>query len=87
MPHYFFNVRTMDDDLVEDEEGLVLPGVEAAGLAARVLAARFAGSAERGGLDYTGCYFEVTCNDGRQHLNAPAFVVTEDAEGADILLS
>jgi hypothetical protein len=86
MPHYFFNVRTLDDDLVEDEDGVDLANVEAACLAAHILATRFAATTKAGGLDYAGCCFEVMREDGSQCLNVRIPAETADEKAAVIML-
>jgi hypothetical protein len=74
MPRYYFHIRTAQGALVQDEEGVFLPDIEAASREARLSASSFSIDTKAGGKDYSECYFEIVSADGRDTANVPAFV-------------
>jgi hypothetical protein len=74
MPRYHFHIRTRSDALIQDEEGVHLPDMDAACEEARLAAQALGKDAEHGGYDYSGCYFEIVSADGRERLAVPARV-------------
>ena len=74
MPRYYFNIRSASGALIQDEEGVHLPNIEAAREEARLTAMSFGVDTEHGGYNYSGSYFEIVSQDGRERLAVPAFV-------------
>lgn len=74
MPRYFFHIRTADGQLIRDDDGVELTNLDEAGCEAAEAAKGFETDRKRGGLDYSGCHFEIVSADGRETLTAPAFV-------------
>ena len=72
MPRYFFHIRTPDGRLMRDEIGVELADFDAASREAFAAARGFDADRERGGPDYSGCYFEIRSKTGS--LNTPAFM-------------
>jgi hypothetical protein len=60
--------------LVQDEDGVHRPDLAAAREEARQTAASLKTDTERGGYDYSECYFEILSADGREAAAVPAFV-------------
>lgn len=80
MPRYFFHIRTAGGQLNRDDERVELPDLDAAAREAAETARCFAADVERGGYDYTGCYFEVRSESGS--INVPAFLIETVPEPA-----
>ena len=74
MPRYHFHIRTAQGALVQDEEGVHLPDIEAAREEARLTAASFNAETKLGGNDYSDCFFEIISADRRETITVPAFV-------------
>ena len=74
MPRYFFNIRTANGELAPDKEGVDLADLDAAAREVALTVQGFHADAKRGGYDYSGCYFEIRSEDGRETLTLPAFV-------------
>ena len=60
--------------MIEDEDGVQLPDIEAAREEARLTANSFSTDTELGGYDYSGSSFEIISDDGRETVTVPAFV-------------
>jgi hypothetical protein len=73
MPRYHFHIRSAGAALIEDEEGVHLTDIEAAREEARLAAVSFDADSRRGGYDYSGSYFEIVSEDGRETVIVPAF--------------
>ena len=74
MPRYHFHIRTAQGALIQDEDGVHLPDIEAAREEARLTAASLNVDTRHGGNDYSDCYFEIVSADGRDTATVPAFV-------------
>jgi hypothetical protein len=74
VPRYHFHIRTAQGSLVQDEDGVHLPDIEAAREEARLTAVSFSAETKLGGNDYSGCFFEIVSADGRETVTVPAFV-------------
>jgi hypothetical protein len=68
VPRYHFHIRTSGGALVQDEEGVHLPDIEAAREEARLTAAGFSADTKLGGYDYSACHFEIVSDDGRETI-------------------
>jgi len=67
MPRYFLNVRTGSGELIADLEGDELESLEASKAEALAAARDLIGNFRR--LDWRGCSFEVTDEQGRAALS------------------
>ena len=74
MPRYFFNIRTTNGELAPDKEGVELADLDAVAREIALAVKAFYEDAKRGGYDYSGCYFEIRSEDGRESLTLPAFL-------------
>jgi hypothetical protein len=74
MPRHHFHIRTPSGALIQDEEGVHLPDIDAVREETRAAAQSFGKDAERGGYDYSGCYFEIVSQDSRETMAVPAHV-------------
>ena len=73
MPRYHFHIRTSSGALLRDEEGVHVPDLATAREEARLAVASFSADTELAGYDYSGSYFEVASEDGRETITVPAF--------------
>jgi hypothetical protein len=64
MPHYYFELRTSDGQVIPDDLGVAVADKAAATREAEEAARSFARDRRLGGYDYSSWYFEIRTESG-----------------------